>query len=212
MLLELTEDDLISAIGIEHKLHRKKILVTRDRLRHTSIVLKNSKPLSDAEENLVVGSLLPSVTLTSAATKNSDVRTVFSHVRHRRIAALEKIFEQGLDVNIKDDQGNSLLMVAVQNKNTTLVDILLRRGARINEVNKNGNSALHFALAYDTTGQLAQFLIEHGADDTIENNLGLTPYDGLGEDESRITPDVDGDEAIEDASFAANISKSSLTE
>jgi hypothetical protein len=93
-----------------------------------------------------------------------------------------------------------------------LVDILLRRGARINEVNKNGNSALHFALAYDTTGQLAQFLIEHGADDTIENNLGLTPYDGLGEDESRITPDVDGDEAIEDVSFATNISKSSLTE
>lgn len=213
MLLELTEDDLIYALGIEHKLHRKKILVTQDRLRHSSVVVKNSKPLSDAEENLNDGSLLPEITtLASAVTVQPDVRTVFSHVRHRRIAALEKIFEKGLDMNVKDDQGNSLLMVAVQNKNTTLVDLLLRRGSSINDVNKNGNSALHFALAYDTTGQLAQFLIEHGADDTIENNLGLTPYDGLGEEESRIIPKVDGDEAVEDISFATNISTSSLTE
>jgi ankyrin repeat protein len=41
-------------------------------------------------------------------------------------------------------------------------------------VNKNGNSAFYFALAYVTTGQLAKFLVEHGADDTIQNYLGLT--------------------------------------
>jgi ankyrin repeat protein len=117
---------------------------------------------------------LPAITLISAVTKNPAVETVFSHVRHGRIAALEKIFEQGLDINIKDDQGNSLLMVAAQNKNTTLVDILFRRGSRINKVNKNGNSAFYFALAYVTTGQLAKFLVEHGADDTIQNYLGLT--------------------------------------
>lgn len=30
-------------------------------------------------------------------------------------------------------------------------------------------------------GTLGEFLIENGADDTLENNDGLTPYDGLGE-------------------------------
>jgi hypothetical protein len=30
-------------------------------------------------------------------------------------------------------------------------------------------------------GTLGEFLIENGADDTIENNEGMTPYDGLGE-------------------------------
>lgn len=29
-------------------------------------------------------------------------------------------------------------------------------------------------------GTLGEFLIENGADDTIANNDGLTPYDGLG--------------------------------
>ena len=34
-------------------------------------------------------------------------------------------------------------------------------------------------MAFDTDGQLGEYLIEHGADDTIENIDGLTPYDGL---------------------------------
>lgn len=29
-------------------------------------------------------------------------------------------------------------------------------------------------------------MIENGADDTIENNLGLTPYDGLGLKENKM--------------------------
>lgn len=30
-------------------------------------------------------------------------------------------------------------------------------------------------------GTLGEFLIENGADDTIENSFGLTAYDGLGD-------------------------------
>ena len=35
-------------------------------------------------------------------------------------------------------------------------------------------------MAYDTDGALAEYLIQHGADDTIENELGSTCYDGIG--------------------------------
>lgn len=49
----------------------------------------------------------------------------------------------------------------------------------MNHQNAQGNSALHFALAFDSEGLLGEYLIEHGADDTLENIEGLTPYDGV---------------------------------
>ena len=42
------------------------------------------------------------------------------------------------------------------------------------------NTALHYAMAYDPSGELGEYLIEKGADDTLENVFHLTPYDGLG--------------------------------
>jgi ankyrin repeat protein len=57
--------------------------------------------------------------------------------------------------------------------------MLLIRGANVNHQNAQGNTALHFALAFDSEGHLGEYLIEHGADDTIENIEGLTAYDGI---------------------------------
>jgi ankyrin repeat protein len=71
------------------------------------------------------------------------------------------------------------LLVASQNCNKRLVEMLLVRGANINHQNAQGNTALHFALAFDAEGLLGEYLIEHGADDSIENVDGLTPYDGV---------------------------------
>ena len=50
----------------------------------------------------------------------------------------------------------------------------------INHRNAQGNTPLHFAMAYDSEGTLAEYLIQQGADDTIENNVGCTCYDGIG--------------------------------
>ena len=57
--------------------------------------------------------------------------------------------------------------------------MLIIRGADINHQNAQGNTALHYALTFDTEGALGEYLIEHGADDSIENLLGLSPYDGI---------------------------------
>ena len=72
-----------------------------------------------------------------------------------------------------------MLIVAAQNKNRKLVETLITRGANINHQNKEGNTALHFVLEYDPKGTLAEYLIERGADDAIENAIGNTPYDGI---------------------------------
>lgn len=85
----------------------------------------------------------------------------------------------GFPVDSEDERGNTLLLLACQNSNRRMVEMLLLRGANVNHQNSQGNTALHFALSFDSEGTLGEYLIEHGADDTIENIDGLTPYDGL---------------------------------
>lgn len=46
-----------------------------------------------------------------------------------------------------------------------------------------GNTALHFAMAYDAEGALGEYLVERGADDMLENQFGMSPYDGISPDE-----------------------------
>ena len=57
--------------------------------------------------------------------------------------------------------------------------MLLDRRANINHQNNLGNTPLHYAMAYEPEGVLGEYLIGRGSDDMIENNEGLTPYDGI---------------------------------
>jgi ankyrin repeat protein len=85
----------------------------------------------------------------------------------------------GFNVDTEDSKGNTLLLVASQNSNRKMVEMLVARGAAINHQNAQGNTALHFAMSFDVEGLIAEYLIQNGADDTIENVDGLTPYDGV---------------------------------
>ena len=108
-----------------------------------------------------------------------DTDVVFSQVRNNRFKRLEESLNLNFDINAEDEQGNTLLLVACQNANKRMSELLIHRRAHVNHQNAHGNTALHFAMAYDTSGELGELLIEKGADDTIENMYGLSPYDGL---------------------------------
>jgi ankyrin repeat protein len=105
--------------------------------------------------------------------------TVFSQARNGRIKRVEESLNLGFPIDAEDEKGNTLLLIACQNRNKRLVEMLLLRGASINHQNAMGNTALHYAIAFDADGVLGEYLIEHGADDTIENINGLSPYDGV---------------------------------
>jgi len=170
-LLELQEEDLASVLGVEHKLHRRKILIAREKLRCLSGNEMDQKESVLNEEKAAAA---------RKQEKIPDPDLVFSQARHGRLTRLEVSLDNGFDVNKEDDQGNTLLMVAVQNGHRKMMHFLIQRGASVDHVNRNGNAALHFAFAYDKSGYMAEYLIENGADDTVENSLGFTPYDGIG--------------------------------
>ncbi len=85
-------------------------------------------------------------------------------------------------VNKTDDNGNTMLSLACQNGNEKITKYLVMKGANPNHQNKNGQSPAHFCIAYKFF-ELAQWLFENGALDTLTNKAGLTPYDGLDGDE-----------------------------
>jgi ankyrin repeat protein len=74
-----------------------------------------------------------------------------------------KLLDKGMDVNSVDAAGNTLLMQAVQRDNADLLTQLLKRRARLNTRNRNGETALSLA-AFKGNLPLVQRLVEAGAD------------------------------------------------
>ena len=79
-----------------------------------------------------------------------------------------------LDLTFQDDDGNSYLHLAAENKNDTISLLLIKKGIDINGKNFTGNTPLHIAFMNDDT-KLKNILIENGADISIKNNNNETP-------------------------------------
>ncbi|CAB1101509.1 unnamed protein product [Ectocarpus sp. CCAP 1310/34] len=100
---ELRESDLMDSIGMEHKLHLKKLLLARQKLT----------PLSAAEQSMA-SSVRREDQATSIREEIPDVDTAFSQARHGKKKRLVETLNSGFDINAEDSMGNTLLLVAVQ--------------------------------------------------------------------------------------------------
>eukprot|EP00940_MAST-03C_sp_MAST-3C-sp2_P000961 g961.t1 len=178
-LMELTPSDMRDVLGIEHRLHIKKIITMREKLKPLTteeLRIRNELKAEESAERARVGELPTNSTPT--------VAEVFKHARNGRRQRVELALNKGFDVNTEDGNGNHLLIVAAQQVNVKLCELLIKQGARVNHQNSHGNTALHYAMAYDLSGDLGEFLIESGSDDMIENQWGLSPYDGITEEDA----------------------------
>jgi ankyrin repeat protein len=81
-------------------------------------------------------------------------------------------------INKTGANGNTMLMLACQNKNLAIVKTLLEMGAQgtINKQNAIGDTALHIACK-NGYAAIASVLVLNGADLTIKNVLGKTPIE-----------------------------------
>lgn len=112
---------------------------------------------------------------------------VFSFVRHNRYEAVEALIQQDQDViHATDENKNTLLHTACQNNNRRLTKLLLKNHIGINEQNLRGNTALHYCYQYGFS-DLAEYLLAHGADDSILNQDGYVPAQGTGRTENLTT-------------------------
>jgi len=87
--------------------------------------------------------------------------------------ALEWLLSKNGNINVKDNNGKSLLDFAIRNKNKEIVKILLQKGLDINSKDNNGNTAL-FSAILEGNEEITKFLIQNGADVNSKNNSGQT--------------------------------------
>ncbi|QKX55513.1 uncharacterized protein TRUGW13939_02606 [Talaromyces rugulosus] len=76
--------------------------------------------------------------------------------------------------NTSQDRIQEALRVAVANSHIECVDVLLRSGANVDQVDNNGRSLLH--LCSETGNAIvAQYLVRNGANTEVRDRWGLTP-------------------------------------
>ena len=88
---------------------------------------------------------------------------------------VKKLVEQGADVNVADEHGETALMKAVKVRCESCFEYLLESGADVNKTNEMGKTALMFAVK-NNQSRFVKMLIQAGADvnaSDVEDNTSL---------------------------------------
>ena len=88
--------------------------------------------------------------------------------------SLDALLEAGLDINMRSEDGDTLLIRAARSGDAEDIAMLLKRGADVNARAYYGNTPLHEAVGAGDAAAV-RLLLEAGADTTARNDAGLTP-------------------------------------
>ena len=104
---------------------------------------------------------------------------LFDAIRRDDIVEVERLLNEGADVNARDGYNWSPLHVACyhgRHGRTDTATLLLDRGADVNARDETATTPLHTACWWGRT-DIARLLIERGADADVRDNGGDTPID-----------------------------------
>lgn len=116
---------------------------------------------------------------------NTKIKRLFRAVEEDDIEVVKLLIETGVNVNVKNDNGDTPLHIV---RNVEIAKLLVKNGADINARNNNGDTPLHKTYRlnlYEGFTQLpsvernevGSLLIENGADQDAKNNQGRKPGD-----------------------------------
>ena len=116
-------------------------------------------------------------TMTTQAEENRSAelqQLALDHARHGETTPLVVMLNYGLPVNLADDKGNSLLMLASYNGHLGTAAMLLECGAEVDRRNDRGQTPFG-VVAFKGYDELVILLLEYGADIDADNGVGMTP-------------------------------------
>lgn len=123
-LMELQPADLRDVLGVEHQLHVKKIITSRDKLNPLN--RREQQQLEDVLKEQAAAAARGEDDLELAGGERVVVQkgvpereTVFSQIRHNRVKRLLDSLEKGFPIETEDEHGNTPLVLAAQNVRTT---------------------------------------------------------------------------------------------
>lgn len=101
---------------------------------------------------------------------------IFQIVRLNELSNYESQI-QLIDINVVDEDGQSLLHEAISHKNTNIGLDLIQRGINVNIQDRNGQTALHYAALYDNEA-LTISILNAGGSPNIKDKYGRCAMDG----------------------------------
>ena len=114
-----------------------------------------------------------------------DYSVIFSYTRHGHYKEVSMLFDKGAKPDVRDDNGNTVLIVAAQNNYKHIAKLSLLKGTEIDAVNHTGNTALHYCTEYGHI-KLGDYLLQKGANPFVTNLYGYTAIEGVYEDKHRL--------------------------
>ena len=134
-----------------------------------------------------------SVPLAAAAMDETEI--LFIAALRGEFEAVSQLVDAGVDVNAKDENGDTVLIVAAGDGLLGVVEVLLENGADVHAKNDLlGRTALHLA-ALNGHPAVVELLATHGADANAEDDEGWTPVHcaalpGRDEEGNVVEPDI----------------------
>ena len=106
-------------------------------------------------------------------TINNNIKLIRSSMFGNREAVRRQLEQDGIDVNAKNSEGYTALILASSNGHKEIVEMLLEKGADVNAKDKYNATALIKASSNGHTEIVAK-LLDAGADVNAKNDYGYT--------------------------------------
>lgn len=100
----------------------------------------------------------------------------FDFARNNDAQSLQILLDNGMNVNLSNHKGNTLLMLASYHNSIDCVKLLLKHKADVNKVNDKNLTPLS-GVCYKGYTEVAKLLLEAGADPDKTNGMGLSSVD-----------------------------------
>ena len=107
------------------------------------------------------------------------LKTLINEGESNKFKEYFSFVSEKIDINTKDEDGNTLLILCAKNGLINLASLLLENGADVNKQNNKGNTALHYAISLNHF-ILADLLAKHNAKEDVINKFGYTPWECIG--------------------------------
>ncbi|KAE9608232.1 hypothetical protein Lal_00003444 [Lupinus albus] len=91
-----------------------------------------------------------------------------------QISCMDKLLENGLDIDLRDKEGLTALHKAIMGKKEAVISHLLRKGASPHVKDKDGATPLHYAVQVGAK-EIVKLLIKYKVDVNATDNEGWTP-------------------------------------
>ncbi|MBU1054781.1 MAG: ankyrin repeat domain-containing protein [Proteobacteria bacterium] len=103
-----------------------------------------------------------------------DPKLLFNAVHENSLEKVQSLISSGVDLKVKNEQGESPLMVALRLKEEEIARLLIEKGSQLNIADSDGWTPLMIALSNENT-DCAGLMIEKDAEINVLNKNGWSP-------------------------------------